>query len=524
VKLLQSAATVSALTFLSRITGLMRETLTARMFGAGSETDAFFVAFRIPNLLRRLFAEGAFSQAFVPILAEYKSNHDPAATKTLVDLIASALLWGLLLITLIGIVVTPFLVHVMASGFAQQGATFDLTVQLTRIMFPYIILISLVAFSAGVLNTWQIFKIPAFSPVLLNLSFISCALLLAPYLNQHGIAPVYALSVAVILGGILQLAIQLPALIKIGMLPRLHINLRHVFSHAAVLRVLKQMLPACLGVSVAQISLMINTNIASTLPAGSVSWLSYADRLMEFPTALLGVALGTILLPNLSRAAQQQKIDLQAGQTPSNEFSQLLDWGLRLVVLFSIPASIGLWLMAQPLTSLLFEYGKFSHHDALQTALAVRTYGVGLLGLIATKILAPGFYAHQNIRTPVKIAIGILILTQIFNFLFVPWLGHAGLALSIGLGAWGNAALLLIGLCYSKRYQPLPGWGMWLFKIVLSSLVMIGLIVWAQHLMPLASWGKLGAAFHTLGLICASIMAYFATLWMQGIKIKTLLR
>ena len=370
MSLLKSASIVSLLTLASRITGLVRELLIAAAFGASATTDAFNVAFRIPNLLRRLFAEGAFSQAFVPILAETRTQKGDEATHDLVNAVGTVLFGALLITCVLGVVGAPVLVWVMASGLQESGG-FDAAVVMTRWMFPYIGFMSLVALSAGILNTWSRFAVPAATPVLLNLSTIGAAVVVAPLFERHGIEPVYALAVGVMLGGLLQLGVQVPALLKIGMVPRIGLTpgaWRRAWSHPGVKRVLRQMAPAILGVSVAQISLLINTQIASHLGAGSVSWLTYADRLMEFPTAMLGVALGVVLLPQLSRAQA-------AGDAA--RFSDMLDWGLRLVVLLALPAAVGLLLFAEPLVAVLYHYGRFTPHDVQQTVLALSCYGVG---------------------------------------------------------------------------------------------------------------------------------------------------
>lgn len=467
MKLHKTLATVSGMTMLSRVTGLLRELLIARAFGASAYTDAFFVAFRIPNLLRRLFAEGAFSQAFVPILAEYKNQKGDAATKDLADHVATALVWALVLTCLLGIAGTPVIVYFIASGLKSEPEAFAASVVMTRIMFPYIGFMAFVALAGGILNTWRQFRIPAFTPVLLNLSFIAASLLVAPHMEQ----PVYALAFAVVVGGILQVAFQIPALSNIGMLPRIGFNLKAALSDAGVRRVLKQMVPAILAVSVAQISVIINTNIASRLENGSVSWLSYADRLMEFPTALLGVALGTILLPSLSKAHAENNHE---------EYSSLLDWGMRLTFLLALPSAVGLLTLSEPLTTTLFHYGKFDSQAVEMTGRALIAYGVGLIGLIVVKILAPGFYAKQDIRTPVKIGIGVLIATQLMNLVFVPWVQHAGLALSVGVGACLNAAFLYWGLRRKGIYQALPGWGLFLVKLTGALFLLAGVALWTS--------------------------------------------
>ncbi len=478
MNLLRVLATVSGMTMVSRVTGLVRENLMARIFGASVATDAFFVAFRIPNLLRRLFAEGAFSQAFVPILGEFKAQRPPEETRALIDHVATVLTWSLVAVTVIGIIGTPAVVWLLAGGLKSDrcgvvSATgmvddgFDLAVLLTRIMFPYIALIGLVAGASAILNTWRRFAVPAFTPVLLNLSFIGCSLFVAPHVDP----PVLALAIAVVVGGIAQLAFQVPALMRVGMLPRIRFDIRGALANPGVRRVLRQMVPATFAVSIAQISLIINTNIASRLACGSVSWITYADRLMEFPTALLGVALGTVLLPSLSVANAEGKHD---------EVSGLLDWGMRLSFLLALPASLGLWLLAEPLTATLFHYGKFTALDVTATQHAVTAYGVGLIGLILVKILAPGFYARQDIRTPVKIGIVVLVGTQLMNLLFVPMFAHAGLALAIGLGACFNAAMLFTGLRMRGVYRPKAGWPAFGLRLLFALVVLGGFLYWSE--------------------------------------------
>ncbi|RBA25434.1 murein biosynthesis integral membrane protein MurJ [Herminiimonas fonticola] len=505
----KTLAAVSGMTMVSRVTGLIREILFARAFGASAYTDAFNIAFRIPNLLRRLFAEGAFSQAFVPILAEYKSQKGEQATKTLVDHVATVLMWTMLLTCLIGIIASPFIVYLIATGLKAKGPAFDASVWMTRVMFPYIGFMSFVALSGGILNTWREFKIPAFTPVLLNLSFIVATLFLAPYLET----PVYAMAIAVVVGGILQMAIQIPALLKIGMLPRISKNPFTSLGDAGVRKILSKMGPAVFAVSAAQISLMINTNIASRLESGSVSWLSYADRLMEFPTALLGVALGTILLPSLSKANFE-------GNTA--EYSSLLDWGLRLTFLLALPCAVGLATISEPLTATLFHYGKFDAQSVAMTSRALVAYGVGLIGLILVKILAPGFYAQQNIKTPVKIAIGVLIATQLMNLIFVPWIAHAGLALSIGLGACLNAGFLYWGLKSRGIYSALPGWRMFFIRLAGALFLMGGVALWtAGHF----DWVEMRAfplrrVSALLIVMAACGVSYFGALLAMGFRFR----
>ena len=425
MNLVKALATVSGMTLVSRILGFVRDAVIARVFGAGLYTDAFFIAFRIPNLMRRLFAEGAFSQAFVPILSEYKIRKGVQETKVLVDRTATLLALVLVAASALGIAAAPAIIYVSAPGFAADATKFDMTVSMLRVTFPYIVFISLVSLAGGVLNTWSRYAIPAFTPTLLNLCFIAFALWLAPYFDP----PAMALAWAVVAGGVAQLALQLPALASIGMLPRP----RRAWSDPGVRRILALMAPAAVGVSVSQVSLLINTIFASFLETGSVSWLYYADRLMEFPTALLGVALGTVLLPSLSK---------YHSEAAGAEYSKLLDWGLRLTLMFALPAAVALAVLAVPLITTLFHYGQFSERDVWMTRQALIAYAAGLLGLILVKVLAPGFYARQNIRTPVKIALVTLVATQLMNAALIVPLKHAGLALAIGLGACLNAFLL----------------------------------------------------------------------------------
>ena len=499
---------MSLWTLASRITGLARELLVAAAFGASAMTDAFNVAFRIPNLFRRLFAEGAFSQAFVPILAEYKNKKGDQATKDLVDHVATVLVWALLFTCLIGVAGAPIFVYMFASGFAVNPAKFEITVVMTRIMFPYIGFISLVALASGILNTWREFKVPAFTPVLLNLSSIAASLFLAPHMAQ----PIYALAIAVFVGGVLQMLIQVPALIKIGMLPSIRFNPMFALRDTGVLRVLRQMGPAVLAVSATQISILINSTWASHMPDGSMSWLASADRLMEFPTALLGVALGTVLLPSLSKAN---------AEADTAEYSSLLDWGLRLTCLLAMPAAVALATLPEALTATLFN-GKFDAHAVAMTGQAVTSYGVGLIGLIFVKILAPGFYAKQDIRTPVKIAILVLLATQVMNLMFVPFIQHAGLALSVGLGACLNASLLYRGLRQRGIYAPEAGWLPFLLKLAAALTLMAGV---ALALSGQVDWigmksQKLMRAGLLGGIIMACMLSYFLALFAMGFRIR----
>ncbi|WP_439859708.1 murein biosynthesis integral membrane protein MurJ [Pseudomonas sp. MBLB4136] len=508
MNLLKSLAAVSSLTMLSRVLGFVRDTIIARIFGAGVASDAFVVAFKLPNLLRRIFAEGAFSQAFVPILAEYKTQQGEEATRTFVAYVSGLLTLVLALVTLVGILIAPWIVWVSAPGFADEADRFALTTDLLRVTFPYILLISLSSLAGAVLNTWNRFSVPAFVPTLLNVSMIVFALWLTPYFDP----PIMALGWAVLVGGLLQLLYQLPHLKKVGMLVLPRLNLKDM----GVWRVLRQMGPAIFGVSVSQISLIINTIFASFLVAGSVSWMYYADRLMELPAGVLGVALGTILLPALSKTH---------ASADREEYSRLLDWGLRLSFLLALPSAVALAVLAEPLTVSLFQYGKFAAHDALMTQRALIAYSVGLLGIILVKILAPGFYARQNIRTPVRIAVVTLIATQLMNLALIGPLAHAGLALAIGLGACLNAGLLYWQLRKGDYFQPQPGWGLFLGKLLLAVATMGATLLLVMHFMPAWSEGNMLLRLLRLaGLVLVGLASYFATLLLLGFRLRDFAR
>jgi putative peptidoglycan lipid II flippase len=516
VNLLKAASTVSLLTLLSRVTGLVREQLVAATFGASGVTDAFNVAFRIPNLFRRLFAEGAFSQAFVPLLAATREREGDAGTRLLIDAVATVLAWVLVATCVVGVAGAPLLVWMIGSGLER----FDLAVALTRWMFPYIGFMSMVALAAGILNTWRRFALPAITPVLLNLSVIAAAWWGAPRMSAWGLEPVLALAIGVMVGGVMQALVQLPALAAVGCAPRIGLlpgRIAAAWRHPGVHQVLRRMAPALLGVSVAQISLLINTQIASHVGVGAVSWLTYADRLMEFPTALLGVALGVVLLPQLS-AARARDDDAA--------YSGMLDWGLRLVLLLALPCALALLIFPVGLVSVLFHIGKFSPADVQMTAMALRGYGVGLLGLVAIKVLAPAFYARHDLRTPVKIAVGVLVATQAMNLALVPALGHAGLALSIGLGALVNAGLLLAGLLRSGVFRPQPGWAGFALRLLPANLALGALLLWAERgvdwLGLQAQWGLRAAAMATV--LGGVALLYFATLAACGLRPRQFLR
>lgn len=516
VSLLKSASTVSLLTLASRITGLVRDVLFASVFGVSALTDAFNVAFRIPNLFRRVFGEGAFSQAFVPVLAGRKTEAGDEGARQLIDHVATLLTWTLVVVCVVGVAAAPLMVWAMASGLAG----FDSAVVMTRWMFPYIGFMSLVALAGGILNTWRKFAVPAASPVLLNIALILSIVIGAPLFRRYGIEPIYAQCVGVMLGGVLQLGLQIPALRALGLMPRIGTSFKALgtaWKDPTTRKVMKLMLPALLGVSVAQISLLINTQIASHLATGSVTWVTNADRLMEFPTAMLGVALGVVLMPQLA-GARAAKDDAR--------YSSLLDWGLRLVVLLSAPCAVALLLFAQPLVAVLFHNGAYPDDAVRRTALALTGYGVGLIGLVAVKVLAPGYYAKQDTRTPMLIAVGVLVFTQVLNFFLVPVLQHAALTLTIAIGALVNATWLLVGLIRRGSYKPEPGWGKFALQVLAGALALAALLAWGTHHFD---WiGLRGQPLYRIGLLAAliagSALLYFAVLTAVGVRPRSFLR
>jgi putative peptidoglycan lipid II flippase len=505
LNLLRTLSTVSGMTLLSRISGLLRETLKATVFGAGLQMDAFEAAFRLPNLLRRLFGEGAFSQAFVPILAEYRRKRGVEATRDLVGNVGTLLAVVLLGLSIAGSLAAPWLVYVLAGGFALTPGKVELTADMIRIVFPYILFVSLVSLAGGVLNVFRRFAIPAFTPVLLNVSIIGAAIFLARWTDP----PILALAWGVAIGGLAQLALQVRPLLAIGMLPKPSFAWRD----EGVRRVLIAMGPAVIGVSAAQISALINTQLAALLGDGRISWITYADRLMEFPSALLGVALGTVLLPSLAQ---------HHSDADHEQYSALLDWGLRLATLLALPAAVALALLALPLVCTLYQYGRFGVEDALQTRAALLGYSVGLPALILVKILAPGFYARQVMSTPVKIAFFTVLVTQLLAILFAWPLGleQAGLTLATSVGACCNAALLLWLLRRNGYYRPQPGWLAFFAKVCVATALLAVVVAWIAG--ADAAWLRAGLAEKTGRLalvIAAGAAAYFGALYALGFRV-----
>lgn len=500
-QLFKSTAVVSSMTLVSRLLGFVRDMLIARLFGVDPATDAFFVAFKIPNFLRRLFAEGAFAHVFVPLLTDYKEQKDKAALKQFINKTAGTLSVYLALITLIGIVIAPLLILLLAPGFSWQGTQHDLSVKLLQITLPYLIFIVLVAFAGGILNAYGKFAVPALTPVFLNICMIVAAVWLAPLMDE----PVTALAWGVFAAGVVQLLLQLPALKRLGLLPRLTID----FRDSGVNRTINLMLPAIFSVSVTQINLLLDTLIASFLTVGSVSWLYYSDRLVEFPLGILGLALGTVILPRLSKNHVAE--DTMA-------FSKALDWGLRLALLVGLPATIGLVLLAEPMLSTLFQYNEFSINDVHYAGQSLKAYAIGLLGYLLIKVLVPGFTARMDMKTPVHYGVIAMIVSLALNVVLVFPLAHAGLALATSLGAFFNALLLLKKLLRDKVYQPASGWLLFIIRILLASTAMSTVLYFLVDASWWNHWSSLERVLNLLKWILVGMAVYAAILVLTGLR------
>lgn len=486
---------------ISRILGFIRDMLFARIFGIDAGTDAFFVAFKIPNFLRRLFAEGAFSQAFVPVLSDYKEQGSKQALKLFVDRTAGTLALILLLVTIVGVIAAPILITLFAPGFIGEGKQYDLAVQMLRITFPYLFFISSVAFAGGILNSHGKFAIPAFTPVFLNLCMIAAAIWLSPRMDD----PIVALAWGVFAAGIVQLLFQFPALYQLGLLPKLKFG----FKDPGVKRILKLMLPAIFGVSVTQINLLLDTLIASFLAAGSVSWLYYSDRLVEFPLGIFGIALATVILPSLSKN--------HAADDPV-EFSKSLDWALRLVLLIGLPASAGLLILAEPMLSTLFQYEEFGVNDVQLAGKSLMAYSIGLLGFILVKVLVPGFTSRKDMKTPVRFGIYAMVANMGMNIALVFPLAHAGLALATSLGAFFNASLLLSKLLKDKIYKPGKNWANFIVKIIFANEIMALFLYVCVDGDQWFDWSAFDKAFNLALWIALGGLVYAVSLLFIGIR------
>lgn len=489
---------------LSRVLGLVRDMVIARYFGAGAGADAFFVAFKIPNFLRRLFAEGAFSQAFVPVLSSYRQGQDISEVKRLVDAVAGSLGLVLLAVTLVAMLGAPVLTAVFAPGFLDDDAKFALTSEMLRITFPYLLLISLTAFAGGILNSYDRFAVPAFTPVLLNLAMIAAAILLTPVMAE----PVMALAWGVFIAGALQLFFQLPFLMRLGLLPRPRVDYRH----EGVSRILKLMAPALFGVSVSQINLLLDTVLASFLQTGSVSWLYYSDRLSELPLGVFGIAIATVILPSLSRKHAAESVD---------QFAATLDWAVRAVLLIGVPAALALALLAEPLIATLFHYGEVTDRDVMMSAQSLRAYSAGLLAFMLIKVLAPGFFAREDTRTPVKIGVIAMVANMAFNLALIVPFAHAGLALATSLSAWLNGYLLWRGLRKEGAWKSQPGWTRFLLQLGVANAALAAVILGLNG--PVAHWLALSGlqrAAEMAVLVAAGVVAYFVMLAIAGVRLR----
>lgn len=506
--LLRSSAIVGAMTMLSRVLGLLRDVVLAAVLGASANADAFFVAFKIPNFLRRLFAEGAFAQAFVPVLSEERERGGQAAVQALVSRVAGVLGGTLLLLTALTVAAAPLVAGLFAPGFLDQPAKFALTADLIRITFPYLLLISMTGLCGAVLNSYGRFAVPAGTPVLLNLSLIGAAILAAPAFAE----PAFALAWGVLFAGSVQLLFQLPFLYRIDLLSRPRWDTRH----SGVRRILALMVPALFGVSVSQVNLLLDTVLASFLPDGSVSWLYYSDRLAELPLGVFAIALATVILPSLSadRAAARDRL-----------FQRTLDWAVRMVLLIAVPATMALLVLAEPILITLFQYGELTPRDVTMAAHSLRAYSLGLCAFMLIKVLAPGYYARQDMVTPVRIGIRAMVANMLLNLVFVlPLyrlydLGHVGLALATSVAAYLNAGLLWRGLRRERIYRFAPLWRAHLLRLAAATAVMLAVLLWLRA--PVDDWLGRGWPWRSAQLallVAAGGGAYLLTLVLAGMR------
>jgi len=503
-KLFKSTSIVAAMTMLSRLLGFVRDMILAHVFGAGAAFDAFIIAFKIPNFMRRLFAEGAFSQAFVPILAEFRTKGEQESIQNFVNRIAGTLGLALLLFVVLAEIFAPLIIMIFAPGFIHDPTRYHLALHMMRITFPYLLLISLVAFAGAILNTCGRFSIPAFTPVLLNVSLILVAWFWAP----HSSTPIYVLAWGVLIGGLAQLSLQWPALRKVGLLPIPKAG----FKDPGVRRVMKLMVPALFGVSVMQISLLIDNFFASFLPPGSISWLYFSDRLTYLPLGVIGVALATVVLPNLARSHSSDS---------HKQFSATLDWALRCVVVVGLPSAVGLFFLSGPLLSTLFQHQEFTVMDVIMTRKSLMAFSVGLPGFMLIKVLASAFYSRQNIRTPVKIAAVAVGLNLVLNIALIKPMAHAGLALATSIASLFNAMVLLRMLLKREAYRPQGTWWPFLARIAIANVIMAFVIIGlAGNYQQWFSWQVSQRVLHLLFVIVVSVVVYFAVLWLSGLRPK----
>ena len=509
-KILKSALVVSLMTLISRVSGLIRDIAFASYLGSSAAADAFFVAFRIPNLFRRIFAEGAFSLAFVPVFSEYHHSRTEQETQDFVNRMLAKLMFALITICVAGVVFSEFLIGLIAPGFKDDPAKFAMATEALGITFPYLFFISLVAMAAGILNTYDRFAIPAVTPVLLNICLIIAAVVFIPE-NEN---PTRLLAIAVCIAGVMQFLLQIPFLKKQAILPVPSFKAAQNKEDDGVRRVFKLMLPAIYGSSVAQLNAIVNTVLASFLVTGSVSWLYYSDRLMEFPLALFVLAISTVILPNLSK---------QHTDGNEKEYSRLLDWGLRVVLLIVVPAVVGMLVLSGQLMSTLFQYNEFTAHDTLMSAQSLKAYSFGLLGLAVVKVLAPGFYAKQDTKTPVKIGVIAMIVNLVFALILVWPFKHVGLAAAFSISTWANALMLAWVLIRSKLYLPEAGWLGYSIKLLLAS-VLMGIIVFlgAPDLNTWMNYSLLERVLNISLWIVIGMTSFVILSYAMGLRIKQL--
>jgi putative peptidoglycan lipid II flippase len=507
--LIKSTGTIGGMTMLSRVLGYARDVVVASLFGATAGVDMFLLAFRIPNFLRRLFAEGAFSQAFVPILSEYKATRTPEEVKNLVDHVSGNLAAIVFVVTLLGILLSPVLLLVFAPGYAGDATKNEITTHMLRITFPYIFFISLTALMGGILNVYKKFAIPAITPVLLNLSIMSAAIFLSPYTEE----PHYSLAWGVFIGGVVQLLFQIPFLKKMGMLPRFWAYWFD-WGNPGVKKILCLMGPALIGASAMQINLMVDTAFASFLPSGSISWLYYSDRLLEFPIGVFGVALATVVLPDLSEKYATRSV---------SAFSGSIDWALKWVLLLTLPATVGLFLLAGPIISTLFQRHAFTAEDVLMSQQSLMALSVGLIGFISIKVLVSAFYARQDTKFPVKIAFVSIFSNIVFILLFIGPLKHAGLALASSLASFINVGILLFTLIRRGHYQPQLGWLKYTLQLLVATSSM-GLFIYfvAPDTAEWVEWQETTRFMWLLMLLAGSGVIYLAGLWLTGLRVRHL--
>ena len=505
-KLLKSTAIVSAMTLISRVSGLVRDVVMASVLGSSGVADAFFVAFKIPNFLRRIFGEGAFASAFVPVFSELTEQNTHQA-KQFVNATAGILAMVTFVLTVLGMVFAPFIISLYAPGYTDDPVQMAYTVDALRFMFPYLFCISLVAMSGGILNTLNRFAIPAVTPVLLNLCLILAMWLLVPLVETAS----RALAIGVLVAGVVQLLFQLPSLYKEGYLPKLSLNT----STPGVSKVFSLMLPAVFSVSVAQINTFVNTVFLSGLMTGSVSWLYYSDRLMEFPVGVFGIALASVVLPSLSK-------ENTSGTDAS--FSAMMDWALRWVVLIAVPATFALYLLATPLLSTIFQRNAFNANDVAMSSLSLEAFAIGVCAFIFVKVLAPGFFAKQDTKTPMQIAVVAVLVNILLSVLLVGSMQHTGLALAVSIAAWVNATLLFIMLMVRGIYRPQPGWLWFLVRIALAASAMTTILMFLNE--PAVVWHGWSLAQrigHLMLLVGAGAISYFVVLLLLGIRPRQLL-